>query len=151
MAKTPSVPPEALALYEKLVASNPEVDRKGAATPYTSRNGHMFSFLTRTGTLALRLPEDEREAFLKKHRSKLCVQHGVVMKEYVEVPASLLKRTDALKPWFDLSWSYVGSLKPKPTTRKKKATGKAKGAKKKAAAKARAKAKRPAKKKNKSR
>jgi hypothetical protein len=34
--------------------------------PYTSLNGHMFSFLTETGTMALRLPAGEREAFLKK-------------------------------------------------------------------------------------
>ena len=38
-----------LALYEKLVATNPKVDRKGATMPYTSLNGHMFSLLTREG------------------------------------------------------------------------------------------------------
>jgi len=36
-----------LALYEKLVATNPKVERKGATMPYTSLNGHMFSLLTR--------------------------------------------------------------------------------------------------------
>ena len=47
MAKTATpVPAEKLALYEKLVATNPDVARKGAKTPYTSLNGHMFSFLT---------------------------------------------------------------------------------------------------------
>ena len=33
-----------LALYEKLVATDPNVERKGATMPYTSLNGHMFSF-----------------------------------------------------------------------------------------------------------
>ena len=37
-----SVPSDKLALYEKLVATNPSVERKGAAVPYTSWNGHMF-------------------------------------------------------------------------------------------------------------
>ena len=121
MAKTATpVPAQKLALYEKLVATNPDVARKGAKTPYTSLNGHMFSFLTGTGTLALRLPADEREAFLKKYRTKLCVQYGTVMKEYVEVPASLLKKTRELKPFFDISYAYIASLRPKPTTRKKK-------------------------------
>ena len=121
MAKTATpVPAEKLALYEKLVATNPDVARKGAKTPYTSLNGHMFSFLTGTGTLALRLPADEREAFLKKYRTKLCVQYGTVMKEYVGVPASLVKKTRELKPFFDISYGYIASLKPKPTTRKKK-------------------------------
>ena len=135
MAKASEVPADKLALYEKLVATNPDVDRKGASMPYTSLNGHMFSFLTKTGMLALRLPDDEREAFLKKHKTKLCEQHGTVMKEYVEVPDALLKKTQQLKKYFQISCDYVGSLKPKPTTRKKKSakkkTSKKKTAKKK--------------------
>lgn len=120
MSKTPStIPPETLRLYEKLVATNPEVERKGAAMPYTSRNGHMFSFLTPEGTLALRLPEEEREAFLAKYGGKLCEQHGRVLQEYVEVPEALLEKTKELKKWFDLAFAYVGSLKPKPTKKKK--------------------------------
>ena len=119
-----SIPAAKLALYEKLVATNPMVERKGATMPYTSVNGHMFSFLTKTGTLALRLPSEERDAFLKKYKTKLCEQHGTVMKEYVEVPDALLKKTRELKKFFALSYAYVGSLKPKPTTRKKKAAKK---------------------------
>ena len=41
--------------------------------PYTSLNGHMFSVLHKDGSVALRLPAAEREAFLKKYR-----QHAVV-------------------------------------------------------------------------
>ena len=89
--------------------------------PYTSLNGHMFSFLTKTGTLALRLPTKERDAFLKKYKTQLCEQYGTVMEAYVEVPDALLKKTLELKKYFDLSYAYVGSLKPKPTTRKKAA------------------------------
>ena len=110
---------DALALYEKLVATNPDVERKGKAMPYTSRNGHMFSFLAKDGKMSLRLPETKRETFLKKHKTKLSEQHGRVMKEYVLVPASLLKNTRTLKKYFDLSYEYIGTLKPKPTTRKK--------------------------------
>ena len=62
--------------------------------PYTSLNGHMFSFLTKDGTMALRLSEDDRKAFQKRFKAKLCVRHGTVMKEYVEVPESLLKTTN---------------------------------------------------------
>src|SRR6266436_6485847 len=46
-----------LALYEKLVATNPKVERKGATMPYTSLNGHMFSLLTRDGWLGDQTPE----------------------------------------------------------------------------------------------
>jgi len=78
----------------------------------------MFSLLTKEGWLALRLPAAEREAFLKKYKTKLCEQYGAVMKEYVEVPNALLKKTQELRKFFDLSYAYVSSLKPKPTTRK---------------------------------
>ena len=104
-----------LNLYEKLVATNPELERKGDTMPYTSLNGHMFSLLTKEGMLALRLPAEEREAFLKKYKTKLAEQYGTVLKEYVEVPDALLKKTRELKKYFDISYAYVGSLKPKPT------------------------------------
>jgi len=77
-----------LALYEKLIAAHPEAERKGAMMPYTSLNGHMFSLFTKEGYLALRLPSAEREAFLKKYKTTLCEQYGVVMKEYVVAPTT---------------------------------------------------------------
>ena len=43
--KSSSIPPAQLALYEKLIATMPEIVRKGAVHPYTSLNGHMFSYL----------------------------------------------------------------------------------------------------------
>ena len=107
-----------LKLYEKLLATNPNVPRKGATMPYTSVNGHMFSLFTREAWLALRLPSEERKAFLKKYKTKLCEQYGTVMPEYVQVPHALLKKTQELRKYFDLSYAYVSSLKPKPTKKK---------------------------------
>jgi hypothetical protein len=94
--------------------------------PYTSRNGHMFSVLTKEGSLALRLPTDERDAFLKRYKTSICEQYGHVMPEYVVVPDGLLSKTQELKRYFDMSYAYVGSLKPKSTTRKKAAASKKK-------------------------
>lgn len=113
------VPSDKLELYEKLVATNPSVERKGATVPYTSLNGHMFSYLSKEGKLAPRLPPAERETFLKKYQAKLCDAYGKVQPEYVEVPDSLLSSTQELKKYFDCSYPYVGSLKPKPTAKKK--------------------------------
>jgi hypothetical protein len=109
-----------LELYEKLVTTIPKVERKGDTVPYTALNGHMFSYLGKTGELALRLPEVDREAFLKKYKTKLCELYGVVQKEYVMVPESLLRKTSELKPYFEASYAYVGTLKPKPTKKKGK-------------------------------
>jgi TfoX/Sxy family transcriptional regulator of competence genes len=108
-----------LVLYEKLVATNPDVKRKGDTMPYTSLNGNMFSLLTKEGTLILRLDSETQAAFLKKYKSKLPVQYGAVMKEYVEVPDALLAKTRELKKYFDLSYAYASSLKPKPTKKTK--------------------------------
>jgi hypothetical protein len=112
-----AAPPDRLELYEKLIATNPSVKRKGATVPYTSLNGHMFSYLSKEGKLALRLPAEERETFLKKYKARLCQAYGVVQPEYVEVPDALLSSTNVLKKFFDSSYAYVGSLKPKPTSK----------------------------------
>jgi hypothetical protein len=116
-----AAPSDKLAWYQKLVATNPKVELGGAAVPYTSLNGHMFSYLSKEGKLELRLPAEEREAFLQKYKAKLCEAYGRIQPEYVEVPDSLLASTRELKKFFDASYQYVSSLKPKPTARKKKA------------------------------
>lgn len=107
-----------LELYELLVATTPEVPRKGKTMPYTSVNGHMFSFLDKEGKMGLRLPKDELEAFLHKYETEKSVQYGAVMKEYAVVPQDLLEDTDRLQAYFQASYDYVSSLKPK--TGKKK-------------------------------
>jgi len=110
-------PADALAQYEMLVATDPSIDRKGATMPYTSINGHMFSFLDAGGLLALRLPDDARKSFLETYDSVLVEQHGRIMKEYVVVPDGLLHNTFELRPWFERSREYVSALSPKPTRR----------------------------------
>jgi len=112
----------ALVLYERVVGALAGVELKGDTMPYTSLNGHMFSVLHKDGSVALRLPAAERETFLKKYRTTLSSQYGSVQPEYVVVPDSLLARTKDLQRFFEISRAYVGSLKPKPTTRKKTST-----------------------------
>jgi hypothetical protein len=109
----------AVQLYEKLIATNPRVERKGATIPYTSHNGHMFSMLTKADQVAIRLPAAARAAFLKTYKTHLCEQYGVVQPEFVIVPESLLTKTAELKRHFDASFAYVASKKPKPTSRTK--------------------------------
>ena len=75
----------------------------------------MFSYLGKSGLMALRLPEGERIAFLKKYKTTLYHAYGIIQKEYVTVPESLLKNTKELKKYLDISYEYVKSLKPKPT------------------------------------
>ena len=118
---TPDVPADKLALYERVVATRPDVKRKGAKNPYTSLNGHMFSFIDKTGAMSLRLPKDAREKFITDFNTELSVQYGAVMKEYVIIPDALLADTEQLSRYFNDSYNYIASLKPKPTKRKPKA------------------------------
>lgn len=111
--------PGKLALYDKLVETNPDIKRKGATLPYTSHNGHMFTFLSPSGELGIRLPENDREEFIKKYKTTLMKAQGTIMKEYVAVPDQLFKSTNDLKKYFDLSYEYVKSLKPKPQKKAK--------------------------------
>jgi TfoX/Sxy family transcriptional regulator of competence genes len=119
MSNTPKHPPQdKIELYDLLIDTHPEIERKGVTNPYTSLNGHMFSHLSKDGTLGLRLPKDEREAFLESYNTSPYESHGAIMKEYVAVPDKLLQNTEELKRYLDLSYEYVKTLKPKPTKKK---------------------------------
>src|SRR5205814_10504610 len=108
--KTTPIPAAKLALYDTLLASNPSIERKGATIPYTSANGKMFTYLSPTGDLRLRLPDEERVAFMKKYRTKPVIQHGVLMKDWVGVPTAVFARTAELKPYLAKSRAYATQL-----------------------------------------
>jgi len=112
-----AIPPDKFLQYQKLVATNPDVKLKGDTIPYTSHNGHMFSNFNPDGSLGLRLPPALIEGFIKKYKTGLVQAYGIVRKEYVVVPDKLLKNTKELQPYFDKSFEYVRTLKPK--TKKK--------------------------------
>jgi hypothetical protein len=119
MKPAAKAPAGKVADYERLIATLPEVDRKGAALPYTSVNGNMFTLLGGEGVMGMRLAAGDREAFMREHGAKLYEAYGAVMKEYVAVPGAMLADTAALAPWLVKSWSYAQGLKPKPTKRPK--------------------------------
>lgn len=113
-------PAEALAAYDAALVAVVGEDHKGAANPYYSLNGNMFSFLSKEGELALRLDTEARDEFITAYDAQLAVSHDTVMKEYVAVPDNML-RTEAEETarWLQRSYDYAKTLKPKPTKRKK--------------------------------
>jgi TfoX/Sxy family transcriptional regulator of competence genes len=119
-AKKSNIPADKSELYDKLIATHPKIERKGAAMGYTSLNGHMFSLLGPSGRLALRLPQEERDKFLKKYKTTLHEAYGAVMKEYVAVSDALFQNTEELKKYLVISYDYIATLKPKPTSKKKR-------------------------------
>lgn len=107
-----------LRAYEKVIATNPAVERKGDTIPYTSLNGHMFSLLGKDGSLGFRLSKEDRAEFLKRYPTAVLMQYGIVMKEYVSLPDIVIANARELKKYFDLSYEYAKTLKPKPAKAK---------------------------------
>lgn len=107
-------PPEALERYAAVVEQAGETV-KGAKNPYTSRNGHMFSFLAADGAMALRLSDDLTDEFLSRYESGPVEQYGSVMRGYVSIPDDLLTETEELSSWFEKAHAWIGTLEPKPT------------------------------------
>jgi len=108
MSKTSKLPPQdKVDLYDRLVDTNLNIERKGVSISYTPLNGHMFTYLSKSGSLGIRLPKDEREDFLEKYNTTLYKSHGAIMKEYATVPDELLQNTEELKKYLDLSYEYV--------------------------------------------
>ena len=106
--------------YDRLLATHPQVERKGKNIPYTAVNGNMFTVFSDRAQLGIRLPKPEREAFIVEFNTSLLASYGAVMKEYVAIPDALLADTDTLEPYLRISYEYVTSLKPKPTKKPKK-------------------------------
>lgn len=109
-----------LEIYNTLVDQLQQIERKGKTMPYTSLNGHMFSFLSKEGKIGLRLSKSDLSICIDKFQAIQMLQHGRVMKEYVEVPNTMLEDTEELAAFFQKSLEYVKTLKPKPSKSKKK-------------------------------
>jgi hypothetical protein len=108
------------AIYDDVVGKLEGVERKGKTMPYTSLNGHMFSFVSQEDTVGVRLSKIDREESLENHEEAMIIQHGHIMKEYVRVPAAFFENVDLLKEILEQSHAYVASLKPKATKKSKK-------------------------------
>ena len=109
-------PTRELELYHRLIEATPGVELKSNfGFPYTAVNGHMHSFLDKAGSLALRLEQAEREAFMVKFGASLYLhESGSVLKQYVAAPAELLADTTTASVYLAKSLAYAQTLKPKP-------------------------------------
>lgn len=110
-------PADRLEQYEAIVAAA-DVDRKGAGTPYTSRNGWMTSFLDKQGAMAIRLGPNDRVEFVAEFDTSIAQQHGSTMPEFAVVPDAVFRDDDIMADWFVRSWTWVGTLDPKPTKKR---------------------------------
>lgn len=115
MAKKPDrVPEDKLELYREAIATQPNLELKGALKlPHTSHNGTMFSSLTKDGRLGIRLSAEDREAFQAKYDAVPFKNYGANIKEHLEVPEELLHEPKELGRWLLRGKEYVDTLPPK--------------------------------------
>ena len=118
--KKPDAPEERVELYDKLIETLPDQKRKGAASAYTSLNGHMFSFVDKTGEFAFRYSEKRKKELIEELGGKESIQYNSVMRGYVVFPEKMMDDFDKLAELFKESYEYIASLPPKPTKKKKK-------------------------------
>ena len=102
-----------LEIYDKLIATNPDFERKGKTMPYTSANGYMFSQLNKEGEIGIRLPKEAGKKFMEEYQTTAFRAYGAVMKDYVLIPEKLLDDLELLSSYMNESYNYVMTLKPK--------------------------------------
>jgi TfoX/Sxy family transcriptional regulator of competence genes len=120
--KGTSVPADRLRLYERLLAAVEGVESKSNfGSAYTAVNGNMYSMISKHGVVGIRLPADERAAFVEKYDAEPFRgdPSWPPAKEYVAVPDDLLEDTDALRPYLERSYQYARTLKAKPSRSKR--------------------------------
>ena len=103
-----------LALYDKLVALCPHLERKGKTMPYTSANGYMFSLLNKAGEIGIRLSKESQKQFMEAHNTTLYKSYGAVMRGYVLIPDHLLEnQLELVASTLEEGYQHVMSLPPK--------------------------------------
>lgn len=110
--------------YDELLSLDDRIERKGKNNPYTSMNGHMFSFIAKPegdkeSFLAIRLSKEAQEKFMKDYNTGPVIQYGTTMQGYVEIPSTILADTKKVYTYLKQSYDYISSLPPKPMKNKK--------------------------------
>ena len=104
---------ETVKIYDALVAKCPRFERKGKTGPYTSANGHMFSFVNKDGELGIRFSKEVQEKYMQEWGSTYFKSHGATMRGYVLIPEAMLQDLDTLAGYLNESYDYIMSLPAK--------------------------------------
>jgi TfoX/Sxy family transcriptional regulator of competence genes len=117
MPKWRPSPPELVKFFEKALKPFSEIQtRKMFGYPVAFVKGHMFAGLHQDNMI-LRLSGDDRTGFLQQDGAKIFEPlPGRFMREYVLVPASMLRSAKPLDAWLKKAWTNARSLPPKAAT-----------------------------------
>ncbi|HET7089833.1 MAG TPA: TfoX/Sxy family protein [Anaerolineae bacterium] len=114
MPKFKPAPEAVVTLFHAAITGLPDVEsRKMFGYPCAFINGQMLTGVYED-RIMLRLSEQDRAQFLKLPGAKLFEpMPGRPMREYVELPSSIMSSPSQLKRWLKRGLAYVGTLPPK--------------------------------------
>ena len=102
--------PKAVELFDSVVPGEPAERRQMFGYPAVFVNGNLFMSLFHDDFI-LRLSDAAREKLLKVKGARLFEpMPGRAMKEYVVVPASVVKNRTELRKWIGQSLEYAQTL-----------------------------------------
>jgi TfoX/Sxy family transcriptional regulator of competence genes len=103
--------------FHRAVAELPDVQpRQMFGYPAAFTRTQMFACLFQDNMI-VRLSDADREAFGREGARPFEPMPGRPMREYVAVPAGVLKKPSELRSWLARSHAYAGSLPPKKKKR----------------------------------
>lgn len=102
------------AKYTEYIQKWGKVERKGKNNPYTSHNGHMFSFIDKKEKyMAVRLDKQQQEAYFEATGTSYVIQYNSKMNGYICLTDEIFNDFNQVKDWLDKSFEFVCSLPPK--------------------------------------
>jgi TfoX/Sxy family transcriptional regulator of competence genes len=105
-------PPDLIATFEAVIPGPPAETRNMFGYPAAFVNGNMFMGLFQD-SMILRLPEEARAEIMSTGAKVFEPMKGRPMREYIVVPASMLKSRPLLKRWVQRALQYGLSIAPK--------------------------------------
>ena len=101
---------ETLKRYDELVGKCDRFERKGKTVPYTSANGHMFSFINKANEIGVRFSKEVQEKYIQQFDSSLYHSHNAIMKGYVLIPETVLADDRLIIKLLNESYDFAMSL-----------------------------------------
>ena len=110
-------PPELIATFDAVMPGAPAERRLMFGYPAGFVNGNMFAGLF-GDRMHVRLPEHQRNELIKLGGKTFEPMPGRPMREYVEVPPSIVANRAALSRWITDALNYAASLPAKKSSKK---------------------------------
>ena len=86
---------------------------KGKKMPFQSANTYMVVFIGSNDSVCIRLPLTQYLKLSKMPSTNHPVEHGSIMKDFIEIPDNSLTSEGVLEHLLKASLKHVNSLKPK--------------------------------------